>query len=217
MIARGVLYVVYGDRARAQFLHSRASLRSVAPSLSVAVVSDTPIEVDDVVTIIHPNADPGARVYKTGMYSLTPFEDTLFLDADTIVKSSPEPGFNLLKCVDLVLAQDVNRNFATNKWPHLNPEEVKITGEEIGSRHHMYFNSGVIFFTRNERVERMMTAWADEWNRYGQQDQMALLRAIHKNPVRIAPMRAPWNTHHEREAVFVYHKHRAARREGAPR
>jgi hypothetical protein len=34
--------------------------------------------------------------------------------------------------------------------------------------------------------------------------------------VRIAPMRAPWNTHRQSEAKFIFHKHRAARQVGAP-
>ena len=211
----GVLYVAYGEAARAQALRSITSLRRFAPGLPVAVVSDTPL--GDTEHIYHPEADRGARTQKTQMYRLSPFEQTLFLDADTELVGSPEPGFRLLEFVDLVLAQDVTRNFADNKWPHLNQEEVAYTEQVLGTRHHMYFNSGVIFFRRNERVAAMMDAWHEEWKRFGMHDQMALLRAIHRCPVTIAPMRAPWNTHIRSQAAFVYHKHRQARREGAPR
>jgi hypothetical protein len=62
----------------------------------------------------------------------------------------------------------------------------------------------------------MMAAWHEEWQRFGAHDQMALLRAIHRCPVRIAPMREPWNTHKRGVAALVFHNHRQARREGAP-
>lgn len=215
MTTRGVLYIAFGERAQEQVQVSLRSLGKVAPGLETLVVSDK--EVFGSKTLIRPDQDAGARAYKTSIYDLSPFDQTLFLDADTEVRASPGAGFTLLGYVDIVLGQDVTRVFENNRWPSLLPAEVKTTKAELGTGHHMYFNSGVIFFNRNERVERMMGAWADEWNRYGRQDQMALLRAIHKYPVRIAAMRSPWNTHHSGEAQFVYHRHRAARREGAPR
>jgi hypothetical protein len=216
MTDRGVLYIAYGDKARSQAQLSLLTVRHHAPGLPVAVVSDRPLPGADR-HIDHPEADRGARTQKTSMYRLSPFGETLFLDADTELKSAPTAGWKLLQYVDLVLAQDFNRNFADNKWPHLNQEEVAETNRILGTRQHMYFNSGVIFFRRNERVEAMMSAWHEEWKRYGLHDQMALLRAIHRCPVRIAPLREPWNTHIRSKAAFIYHKHHQARREGSPK
>lgn len=213
---RGVLYIAYGDRARLQAQNSIRTLRRFNKSLTVALVGDKKMQEADRF-IFHPEEDRGARTQKTQMYRLSPFKKTLYLDADTELLSSPEPGFNLLHYVDLVLAQDVTRIFIQNHWPHLKAEEVAYTNQTIKTGHHMYFNSGVIFFNRNERVEALMTAWHEEWCRWKMHDQMALLRAILLHPVRIAPMRAPWNTHHRSNAAFIYHKHRQARRDGAPR
>lgn len=215
MIPQGVLYVAYGQPALTRLKASLASLHRFAPRLPASVVSDK--EVFGATTIIRPDADPGARTYKTQMYSLSPFEQTLFLDVDTELRSSPEAGFKILNYVDLVLGQDLSRVLAQNRWRHLNAEEVRVTAEELGTDHHMYFNSGVIFFKRNARMVSMMAAWNGEWQRWGGHDQMALLRAMHKHPVRIAPMRAPWNTRNAQEVAFIHHRHHAARREGAPR
>lgn len=212
---KGVLYVAYGEQAREQARGSLATVRRQARHLPVAVVSDLPLPGADQ-HVFHPEADRGARTQKTQIYRLSPFERTLFLDADTEMLCSPEAGFELLAYVDLVLAQDVTRNFADNHWQHHDPQERAATVALLGSAQHMYFNSGVIFFRRNERVAAMMDAWHEEWLRWGLHDQMALLRAIHTHPVRIAPMRRPWNTHVKSEARFIYHKHRQARREGAP-
>jgi hypothetical protein len=212
---KGVLYVAYGDNAREQARGSIQTVRVKAHGLPVAVVSNTPLMAADH-QIYHPEADKGARTQKTQMYRLSPFEQTLFLDADTEMLSSPATGFELLKYVDLVLCQDVTRNFADDHWKPHNKDEVAATISAIGIAQHMYFNSGVIFFRRNERVAALMDAWYEEWQRWSLHDQMALLRAIHRCPVRIAPMRAPWNTHRQSEAKFIFHKHRAARQVGAP-
>lgn len=216
MTTKGVLYVVYGENAVNQAEISIVTLRRHARSIPIAVVSNVQVK-GATIQIDRPEADKGARTWKTQMYSLSPFDKTLFLDADTEVLSSLDPGFGLLNYVDMVIVQDYNRVFADNKWPHLNKEEVAVTVSELGTNQFMYFNSGVIFFQKNDRINQMMTAWHKEWLRWKMHDQMALLRAIHNNPIRIAPIRAPWNTHHRNEAIFVYHKHRQARREGAPR
>lgn len=207
--------MAFGDPARQRAADSIRSLGRVAPGIPAAVVSDQP--VPGAVLIERPDADPGARTYKTSVYDLSPFDLTLYLDADTILLGDPTPGFDALSMYDLVIGQDVNRVFEENRWRHLVTEEVEATKAEIGTGHHMYFNSGVMFFRRNERVAAMMRAWHEEWARWGQHDQMALLRAIHRCPVRILPMREPWNTHRRRDAKFVFHNHRSARREGSPR
>lgn len=211
---RGVLYVAYGEKARSQTQNSMQHLRKHC-DLPVAVVSDSPLEGADNM-ILHVEVDPGARAQKTRMYSLSPFRETLFLDADTEMLSSPEGGFELLKYVDVVMGQDPNRKLSDVKWRHLDQKELQITREEIGVDV-LYFNSGVIFFKRNERTRKMFQAWSREWERYGKHDQMSLVRAIKKNPVRIAPMREPFNTHHQTMARFVYHNHRSAARQGAPK
>lgn len=212
---RGALYVAFGDLSRTAATRSILTLRKFSPGLPVAVVSTTPFPGADI-SIVRPEMDPGARVYKTGMYDLSPFAETLFLDADTEVRASPQAGFNLLGYVDLVLGQDRHRVFSTNHYRDLIPEEVAYTKKVLGTGEVMYYNSGVIFFRRGPRVERLFKAWAGEWNEFGSQDQMALIRAIARNPVTIAPMRAPWNTNETALVKFVYHKHSGARREGAP-
>jgi len=216
-VSRGALYIAYGEQARAQCAKGISTLRSHAPNLAVAVVSDTPLEVPGCRHIPHPEADLGARTQKTSMYRLSPFDLTLYLDADTEVVSSPEPGFTMLEWVDVVLSQDCNRRFADCKWQGHIPEERATTLAEVGYEGDLlYYNSGVIFFRRSPHAEAFFMAWHEEWQRWGKHDQMALLRALCRHPLRIATLREVWNTHHRDKAVFVYHHHRAAARPGAP-
>ena len=213
---RGALYVVYGEKAREQALESIATVREYAPELPIAVVSDRPLEGADY-QIYHVDADPGARTIKTRMYSLSPFRETMFLDADTRLLQDPAAGFDLLKYADVVLSQDPVRIFADQTWPHLDPQEVKTTRAEVPAGGRLcYWNSGVVFFGRSIRAKELFQAWHAEWQRWGKHDQMALLRALHKHPVRMVAVRECWNTHKKALAQFVFHNHRTARREGAP-
>jgi len=212
----GALYVAYGERAREQARVGINSLREQAPGLPVAIVSDSPFPGADH-SIIHVEVDRGARAQKTRIYSLSPFRRTLFLDADTRVLASPVPGFALLQYADLVLAQDPRKSFADVTWPDLNREEMAATRKELASPHLCYFNSGVVLFRRSERNRRLFQRWHQEWKRWQRHDQMALLRAMQQEPVRLMAMRHPWNTHKRHEAQFVFHAHRTASREGAPK
>lgn len=213
---RGALYVAYGDKARAACLRSVETLREYLPDMAAAVVSDTPL-AGDVQHIYHPEADPGARTQKTQMYALSPFEQTLFLDADTEVVSSPEAGFKLLQYVDVVLAQDENHRLADCHWRGHDVTERSLTMAQVGSDGDLlYYNTGVVFFRRNERTAALFTAWHNEWQRWKLHDQLAFARALYTHPVRIATVRESWNTRLRGKAKFVWHNHHSVRREGAP-
>jgi len=213
----GVLYIVYGEKALESVENSIATLREHRRDLPVAVITDAEaIEGADIL-IRHVDMDPGARNIKTRIYSLSPFVKTFFLDADTEVLQDPQHGFDLLDRVDIVMGQDTVRIFNRNQHPHMVPDEMKTTLKETGGGEYLYYNTGVMFFGRNPRVQALMQAWHAEWQRWGRQDQPAMFRAMFQNPVRIAAMRNPWNTHHSNQAHFVFHAHRRASREGAPK
>ena len=209
--------MAYGDAARTQCARSIAALFAHAPGINVAVVSEQPLQEVAHLHIYHPEADPGARTQKTSMYALSPFARTLFLDADTEVVASPAPGFNLLQCVDVVIAQDCNRRFADCHWKDHLPAEHATTLSEIGLKGDvLYYNTGAIFFRRSERAAQFFARWHEEWQRWKRHDQMAFIRALHHSPVRLAVLRETWNTHVRANARFVWHNHRAAARPEAP-
>ena len=213
---QGVLYVAYGEKAVSNVENSIRTIKKFARNLPIAVISDQKVDGADH-HILHVDIDPGARAAKTRMYSLSPFRKTLFLDADTEVLANPEHGFRMLERVDMVMAQDPVRIFNQTTWPALNQEEVRVTKSETAGGEFNYYNTGVVYFRRNQAVQQLMQAWHAEWTRWAKQDQPGMFRAMFNNPVRIASMRAPWNTHLKDVAKFVYHAHRRASRAGAPR
>ena len=217
MAERGALMIAFGEKAVENAALSASLLKKYAPDLPIAVITDAEMIQDVDYLIHHADMDRGARYIKTRIYELSPFYKTFYLDADTEVLSDPKHGFDLLELVDLVIGQDTVRIFNRNKHPHMVKEEIRKTIQETGGGELCYYNTGVMFFGRSRRMRRLMTAWHQEWQRWGKQDQPAMLRAMFFNPVRIAAMRAPWNTHHRNQAQFVFHAHRRASRDGAPK
>ena len=222
MIApEGVLYIAYGEKAIENVEKSietvRERLSEKKKALPIAVITDAEEIKGADMLIRHVDMDLGARNIKTRIYSLSPFEKTLFLDADTEVLADPQHGFDLLDCVDMVIGQDGIQVFNQNQHPHMVHEEMIATKKETGGGEFSYYNTGVMFFRRNERMRILMQIWHAEWTRWMRQDQPAMFRAMLSNPVRIASMRNSWNTHHSNQAQFVFHAHRRASRAGAPK
>ena len=212
----GILYVAYGEKAIRLAERAISILREFNKELPVAVISDQRVEGANK-WIKHKDTDAGARSIKTSMYFLTPYDKTLYMDADTELRCDPEPYFDLLDNVDLIMGQDITRIFNKAKHEHLIREEVEATIKETDGGEFVQYNTGVIFFRKNAAVERLMRAWHKEWQRWGRHDQPAMFRAMYRHPVRIAPMREVFNIHHSAPAKFVFHAHRRASREGAPR
>jgi len=212
---KGILYVAYGPKAIAHVERGIIVLRKYNRKLPVAVISDQNVK-GCTILIKKPDADIGARTYKTTIYFLSPFEQTLYLDADTELLCDPGSAFKLLNYADMAMAQDPIRIFNRNKWKGLVAAEIKYTIEATGGGELCYYNDGVILFKRNARVEALMKMWHEEWKRFKRQDQPAMLRAMYQCPVKLITMREEFNTH-KQIADFVKHYHRRASRPGAPK
>jgi hypothetical protein len=75
MSERGVIYIVWGrdDKTERALERSRKSLKVIHPELPVEVFR---LDVDNPIK---------GLLEKSGMFKLSPFRDTLYLDADTVV------------------------------------------------------------------------------------------------------------------------------------
>ena len=214
----GVVYVVYGDRA---VKAARASVRSVKqlhPDLPVVVISDSDPGIAGVSVIGYDDPGPGARRAKLAVAELTPFEHSLYLDADTVVVSSLAPGFFLLGAFDMALAVDV-REVATGGV--LRPdspyqeEERRVTWGVLPTPLVTQYACGMIFFRRCREVERLFGVWREEWERWQGNDQAAFLRALYRTPTRHIALPVEWNVlGQRREALVVHHRWGQARGKG---
>ncbi len=134
MSQRGVIYMVWGndDRTSRALERSRQSVRALHPEL--------PIEV------IRTDADDPARglLTKASMFRHSPFQETLYLDADTVVLGRLDFGFR--KARDFGIACAICECPWARRYGGIDGETVE-------------YNTGVLFFTQKARP--IFEAWED--------------------------------------------------------
>lgn len=174
---RGVIYIAVGDKAASAYERSAASLPH---GLSHKVIR---IAGADNVTL--------SRELKTRLYELSPWEFTLYLDADTIPHGDICAGFEIIEDGWDVAIAPSDKQGVDCLW-HIAEDERTTTFRELGRRP-LQLQAGVIFFRRSAAVCGFFMAWRDEWERYRGQDQGAFLRALERAPVRVWLLGRPWN------------------------
>ena len=179
-----ISFVVYGEAARRELSPALTALRKVS-TLPVAVITDAKTAHKDVDHVLFDRRDRGARWSKLNLDTLSQFENTLYMDVDTRVKGDIFAGFNILADGwDFVVTASHYQAGAV--FRHINNESEKtITLNELANGEPLQLQGGVFFFAKNERTYKLFQAWREEWERFEDQDQAALLRALDRAPVRV--------------------------------
>lgn len=195
----GAVYIAFGHRARAEATAALASLRAHHPDLPASVISDTPLPGAHFIECAPGSGAPG-RWTKVNLDLLTPYAQTLYLDADTRVRGQLWVGFRLLELgADLVLVPSRGQHHAALR--HLTPGERDKTLAEL-PLDPLQLNTGVMWFDR-ARVADLFMAWRAEWSRWEDKDQGALLRALELAPACVRLLGYPFN---DREGAVVEHR-----------
>jgi len=200
---KGVIYVAYGELARNAAVKSIVFFRRYN-DYPIACISHKPLQ-DDVQHIQFPDKDLGARIAKLNLNLLTPFNQTLYLDADTVPYQNLSHGFDILDDgFDFVITPSAkqDRDFL---W-HCNEEDREDTQLPYWSTP-LVLQAGVFYLAKNERTDLMFDIWRTEWEAHHNQDQGALLRALHKVPLKVWLLGRCWNG-----GAVVGHRYGKARR-----
>jgi hypothetical protein len=133
MVDRGVIYMVWGcsDKVERALERSRRSLAAVHPELPSEVIrvdADNPVK---------------GLLEKAGMMQYTPFRETLFLDADTVVLDRLDYGFQ--RAQKFGLACCICECPWARRYPILRGDVIE-------------YNTGVLFF--NEMAKPVFDAWS---------------------------------------------------------
>jgi len=182
----GVMYVAYGHKAHAEAAKSIASLRK-HHDWPVLVVGDKPI-AGAAHRDFENRGTPG-RWAKVNLDKLTSWAYTLLLDADTRIHGDLSVGFRLLAAgYDLVLVPSQSQR---NKGlQHLGAEERRVTLAEL-PLDPLQLNTGVMWF--GPGATSLFEVWREEWERWKDKDQGALLRALNRHPAAVALVGRPYN------------------------
>jgi hypothetical protein len=120
---RGILYIVWGDKVEPLLQRSMASVRQIYPDMPIEVVRGEP----DLVR---------GLAQKAKMATQSPFDSTLFLDADTVVLGNLDYAFDRGEEFGLACA------ICECPW-------LRRYGPEAGDQ--IEYNTGVLFFTAKSR------------------------------------------------------------------
>ncbi|MBL9000222.1 MAG: hypothetical protein JNK25_03695 [Phycisphaerae bacterium] len=136
MPSRGVLYVVwdrfFNPAMQATLDRSIASVKQLHPELPVK---------------IHDLPKGASLVDKAGMMEWTPFDTTLFLDADTVVLDRLDFGFEMAERHHLACC--ICEAPYARRYPHA------VSGDLIE------YNTGVLFFDRAPLTRELFARWAE--------------------------------------------------------
>lgn len=184
MLSSGACYVVYGDKAEIALRRATECLMQSNPGLPVCVQRDRVTGLTDV---------QQSRRAKVTLLDWSPFDHTVYLDADTTVYQDIGAGFEMLADgFDLVLCASGNQG-ADLLW-HVGQDDKTATLAAVRNPEPLQLQAGVLFVTRNPRTTALFRAWRDEWEQGRGQDQGALLRALARVPVRVWLLGHPWNS-----------------------
>lgn len=210
-VSSGVVYIAFGKLAIQACRTSLQSLRKIHPQgLKVATISEQPIEGADI-HIQQQEKDIGAREFKTYLYQYTPFEWTLYLDADTVVVGPLGAGFYALE-KGWHMAAALDYRPTVSQIDHIPAEDVQATMQTLGTGDYPHLNTGMLFFRKCWEVNKFYDAWYQEWQKFHYRDQAAFVRALHQSDVKLWVLPWQWNTHRRDKALHILHEHHAVDR-----
>lgn len=197
MTTQGALYVAVGRKAGLEARTAVESLRYHS-DLDVMVIGDQRIPGTQYCEFTG-EGKPG-RWAKVNLDIISPWDQTLFLDADTRVRNDVSLGFRLLdRGWDMVMVGSIPQG--EDVLTHATSVEREITLLEIPLDPYQ-FNTGVMWFRKSESVRRFFAKWRKEWRRFRGVDQGAFLRALNRSPMAIALLGRPYNGGHVIEHRF---------------
>lgn len=184
---KGIVYVVYGDKARAEAEMSYRAMQQFN-KLPACVIGEKAAQMRHIPLA---QRDAGGRWGKLNADLLSPYEFTLYLDADTRPRGDIQRGFDILQDGwDMALTLSTQQD-AGAMW-HIDSAEREETCLAFGCLP-AQFQGGVIFFRKTERTHALFAAWREEWERWAGQDQAALLRALRRVPAKVWLLGRPYN------------------------
>ena len=120
-MTRGILSIYWGDESTLPIERLKASVKKFHPELP-----------HEIIKVDAPSGDPSSLNQKAAMLELSPFDETLFLDLDTVVMGNMDFGFEKSKTFGMAIS------ICEAPWGKRYPKIF--TGDEIE------YNTGVIFF-----------------------------------------------------------------------
>tara|TARA_R100000008_G_C3568419_1_gene160533 strand:- start:66 stop:818 length:753 start_codon:yes stop_codon:yes gene_type:complete len=153
---RGVLYIVFGDNFIKEMLISAESVKKHNPNMHITAFSDKKIKsefIDKCVQIKVKHLRP-----KVDYVHLSPYDETIFLDTDTVVDRDITEMFEILEKYDFAICHDLARK--RKSVSNIIPEYAQIpySFSEV--------NPGVMVFKKCQAVDDFFKTWREYFYKY---------------------------------------------------
>ena len=181
--ARGIIYFAIGGKYVREAIVSARSVRKAMPDIPLAMFASD----EDAAMIpqglfnMRLQLDPllGIKAQKIASLRRTPFDRTLYLDADTYMACPVPELFEMLDNFDLAMAI-ASLGRLPNGW------------EGVPSSFPVY-NSGVIAYRRSETIADLWDSWLEDHGDREPRDQPSLRRVLYKSDARITALGNAYN------------------------
>ena len=198
MTTRGIIYIALGSKAELAAKASIESLRihwrgeiDIISDVDIAIAGTRTRHVNIPASYSVPDNVRASRYCKVRLDLLTRWEQTLYIDADTLVRGPIDAGFAILADgYDLALTHSGNQG-EDALW-HVDTDEAWYTQCQLFHTP-LQLQAGMMFFSRTPEVENLFFEWRKQWEIWHGQDQAALLRALYAAPVKTWIFGRPWN------------------------
>ncbi|MFT6442131.1 MAG: hypothetical protein ACJASM_001673 [Salibacteraceae bacterium] len=128
------------------------SLRRTNPKLTLAVVTDSSdLRLSSYFDIVVPfnESVPAGFIHKLYLYDYSPFDETLFIDSDSLVLRPLDSYINKIK-VSHVSVQGFK--FTDRIWAGVHPKNIK---DKTGADYMIMFNGGIYYFKKSNIASKV--------------------------------------------------------------
>lgn len=190
-MSNGAIYIVTQDERYVELLRISAErLKAVMPDLPITVFSQFPITSSCFEKVIRVAGSTDGFYDKTKIIRESPYDRTIFVDAD-IYAAQPFPElFTLLDRFDCAVTHE---EYLDTDWFHRYPQpNIPASFPE--------FNTGIFLYKRSASMDRLLIRWAELYKQFIDQnpklainDQPFFRVAAYESDVRIATLTREYN------------------------
>jgi len=214
--SRGVIYcattsICYLEAA----LISAMALRQQEPDLPITLISEHPLL--ELLPLLRHGITPRllkvnevdntsylSRYIKTTLNILSPYQDTLFLDADILPLQPISPLWDHLCLGDFGMVAD--RLPTLGLCDHIAEDEKEYTLQRL-PKETVQFNSGVMLWRNTAATQVLFHRWHQEWQKFQKHDQLALMRAIATTQTSVTKLPNSYNISPTDSASVLFDSH----------
>ena len=190
-MSSGAVYIITQDHRYVDLLlTSAASLKRAMPDLPITLFSQFPVDSSHFDRIVRVQPSKDGFYDKTKLIRESPYDRTLFVDADIYVT---EPFPELFPLLDHFDCAATHEEYVNTDWHNRYPRtDIPVSFPE--------FNTGILLLKGSIQMDRVLDNWCDLYRKFLDEtpdhkinDQPFFRAAIYYNEARIATLPREYN------------------------